>query len=144
MDGAGHAAQLVFERGRFNEILLLACGIQLGFIGSENGGNACRAQFVGILRQRARVLLKIFALPELDAVHKNADHNVFGFLLGALHKGEMPVVQVAHGGHKGDVGNGFAPLAQLGDGVEDVHDGVLTGGFGKRVLATLNGVFRLP
>jgi len=47
MDGAGHAAQLVFERGRFNEILLLACGIEFGFIGGENGGNACGAEFVG-------------------------------------------------------------------------------------------------
>ena len=66
-------------------------------------------------------MVKIFALTKLDAVHKNADRNVLGFLFGAFNQREMPVVQIAHGGHKGNIGNGFAPVAQLGDGVEYVH-----------------------
>ena len=92
MGGAGLATQLVLQRRRFNKIVLLACGIQLGFIGGENGGNARGAQLIGILCQRARIAVKILALPKLDAVHKNADYNVFRLLLGARHKGEMPVV----------------------------------------------------
>ena len=117
------AAQFVLQVRRFDLVILPHARIKLLLARREQHAHAGIAQFGGIFFQRARILVEIFALPELQAVHKHAHHNVFGGGTRLGDQCQMACVQVAHGRHEGDAVDGFAPSAQLGNGVDNLHNG---------------------
>ncbi len=41
---------------------------------------------------------------------------------GLAHQGHVPCVQVAHGGHKGGAATPSQGAAQIGNGVNDLHE----------------------
>jgi hypothetical protein len=53
-----------------------------------------------ILFQIAGILVKVLAWAELGRVNKYAHHYLIGPPQGLLYEGQMPPVQVTHGGHK--------------------------------------------
>ena len=59
---------------------------------------------------------------KLQTVHKDAGHDHIAMLAGLLNQREMAFMQIAHGGHKSRAAAARKGGAQVGDGVNDLHD----------------------
>ncbi|MPN38452.1 hypothetical protein SDC9_185976 [bioreactor metagenome] len=75
---------------------------------------------VGI--EGTRVAVEVFVRQKLQAVHEDAGHGHIAMLAGVAHQGEMALVQIAHGGHESRAAATGQCGAQVGDGVNDLHD----------------------
>ena len=123
MPGAERTAQLVLQIGRLDVVLLGHIRIQLLLARREEYGHAFAGQFGGILLQRARIAVEILALAELQAVDKNAHHHLVCPFGRFAHQGQVPFVQVAHGGHECHAAGFAAPVAQFLNGMDNFHGG---------------------
>ena len=61
----------------------------------------------------------IHTVAELRQWRKHAGTVAFVPTMGNLHQGQMPLVQIAHGGHVSHFAGVFKPLPQLGNGMND-------------------------
>ena len=123
MPRAECTAQLVLQIGRLDVVLLGHIRIQLLLARREEYGHAFAGQFGGILFQRARIAVEILALAELQAVDKNAHHHLVCPFGRFAHQGQVPFVQVAHGGHECHAAGFAAPVAQFLNGMDNFHGG---------------------
>ena len=78
-------------------------------------------QLASVYFQRSRVAVEVLVRQELQPVDKNADHHDAAQRLGLAHQGQVAVVQVAHGGHEGGTAAARQGVAQVRDGVDDLH-----------------------
>ena len=77
--------------------------------GGKHHVHTLRSQLLDIGIQGAGVGVEVFARPELERVHKNADHHSrVRYLLGVANEGEVPFMQGAHSGDEGNVLSGVA------------------------------------
>ena len=121
----------------------LRLGIQVFFAGGKQNVAACSAQLVGVLRQGARVAVEVFVGQKLQAVHEDAGHQRIAQGFGLLHQGQMPFVQVAHGGNKSRAAASGQRRAQVCQGVNDVHGMGQSGGVLTRRARRCRGSCRL-
>ena len=122
MAGAEAAAQLVLQMRRLHIVVLRYVRIKLALVWCKHHRHALAFQFVGVFLQGTRVAVEIFALAKLQAVDKNTHHHRIGMLVRRAHQRQMPLVQIAHGGHKSHFAGVFTPLPQLGNGMNDLHN----------------------
>ena len=122
MTGAETTAQLVLQMRRLHIVVLRHLRIKFAFIRCKHHRHALAFQLVGVFLQGTRVAVEILALAELQAVDKNTHHHRIGMLARLAHQCQMPLVQIAHGGHKSHCTGVFTPLAQLGNGMDDLHN----------------------
>src|SRR5690606_7613307 len=86
--------------------------------------------------QRTGIAVKVLMRQKLQAVDKDAGHGGIAVLAGMAYQGQMPFVQIAHGRHKGRAATVRQGLAQVFDGVNDVHDGCLACSMARPVQNT--------
>ena len=73
-----------------------------------------RFQAPGVGFQRPRVTVEVLARPELQPVHEDAHHRARRARLGDADQPDVPVVQVAHGGHEHVVRLALQELTERG------------------------------
>ena len=99
----------------------LRLGIKVFFTRGKQHVAAGGFQALGIGIQGAGVAVEVLVRGKLQAVDKNTGHRHVTQCSGLLHQGDVAVVQVAHGGHKRGFSKALQGVAQVGDGVDDVH-----------------------
>ena len=96
---------------------MYSCGS--GYISFSSGWNTTRAaiggELVAVVLEGARILVEVLALAELQAVDEDRRDHEGRVLLRDRHQPQVPVVDVAHGGHAGHPRLALEPLAQLLD-----------------------------
>ena len=112
MAGAKRAAQFICQFRRL-DVIALRLREQLGGVGGEYRVNADCFQTRAIGFQRARIARKILVRAELQRVDEDAHHHTGCVLACHFNQCEMAVVQIAHGGHEGDIGIVGAPAMQV-------------------------------
>ncbi|MNV39576.1 hypothetical protein D3C71_1311600 [compost metagenome] len=99
----------------------LGLWVQVGLARGKQHIAARSLQLCAIGLPGAGVAVKVLVRQKLEAVHKDAGHRHVAQGLGLAHQGDVPVVQVAHGGHKGGVAIGGQGLAQVCNGAGNQH-----------------------
>ena len=99
----------------------LRLGVQLGLVGREQQVAAGRLQQFAVTRQRARVTIEVFVRRELKPVHEDAGHQRQAVAARLAQQAQMPLVQVAHGGHEGTGAGAAQGGTQRFGGVQDLH-----------------------
>ena len=91
----------------------------------ERHGHSGVAQLGAVRVQGARIGVEVLIGTELGGVDENRHHHLVAVALGLAHQTQVPVMQVAHGGHEAHPLSGLAPLAHalahLGDGMQQFH-----------------------
>ncbi|MCY1266364.1 hypothetical protein D9M70_147720 [compost metagenome] len=101
---AVHAVRVHFFHVRVEQEVA-ASGYQLLLVGHQGAG----------------VGGQVFAGPELQRVDEDTGDHEIGALAGFLYQGDVPGVEVAHGGHEADA---LAFAARAGDGCAQFADGL--------------------
>ena len=122
-------------RGRVN-LVGLRLWVELFFARSKQQVAAGRLQALGIGVQRAGVAVKVFVRRELKAVDKNAGDRHVAQCPGLFDQCDMAVVQITHGGHKGGSLETAQLLAQVGNGVNNLHQKNPCGRICERMTGT--------
>lgn len=65
--------------------------------------------------------IKVFVRQKLQAIDEDAGHRDVTQGFGLLDQRNMAVMQVTHGGYEGGAGKARQVVAQIRDGVGDVH-----------------------
>jgi hypothetical protein len=100
---AERAVEDVLQIGGLDHVGL-RLGVDLLFVRREHHVYAGVPEFVAVGLKGARIALEIFLRRELQAVDENAHHRTRGLGFGDAYQFDMPLVQVAHGGHEDVVG----------------------------------------
>jgi hypothetical protein len=129
----GNTAKVPRTHGTFQDVLNagrlhgvgLRFRVELLFVRCKDHVAVDTFQLPAVIRQRARVAVKVLAGPELKAVHKDADDGAGTARRGFLNQAQMALVQIAHGRHEHVVRHALQILAQFGYGVNDFHRDLL-------------------
>jgi hypothetical protein len=98
----------------------LRFGVEVGFARGEQHVAAGCLQLGAVGVPGAGVAVKVFVGQKLQAVHEDADHGGVAQRPGLVHQGQVPLVQVAHGGHESGAAAGEGG-AQFRNGAGDEH-----------------------
>ena len=132
----------VFDAVRMHGVGLWL-GIQLRFVGRKHNVAIDAFELRAIVLQRARIAIKIFSWPELQAIDKNTNHRASAPWTGFFDESKMSFVQISHGRHEHIVRHALQVFAQLSDGVNEFHDGCPCLVATDRLSQRVNGVNQL-
>src|SRR5574340_504547 len=119
MPWAVRTTQLIGDR-RGLDIHLLRLGVELRHRWGEHNIRQ-PPELLAVFRESTRITGEILARPELERIDENAHDHALAMASRQANQREMPVMQVAHGRNEGDGGFAPQPVAQLLNGINDLH-----------------------
>ena len=90
-------------------------------VGRKNKVTSSISQAFAITLQGAGVTVKVFVWCELQSVDEYASHHRQAVGFGMTHQGEVPFMQIPHGGNKRASARYGQDRTQLGKGVDQFH-----------------------